>query len=288
VLILLFKYELAWEILSGGCYFQEALNTKDERGETILHKICRIRAITSARSEGINRSGSRWGDEREIVPDEVLGELKVATVRGSRKHADMFLGRTNNRRIEPFTPTTDTLKKQDGERKRNLFSEFLMIGPQAEKESRWMAVVAKFLSLGCDPAVQNAEGNTALHVACELGHLGIIMALLSSGKSVKHLKSESEPTESNINAQNAHGNTALHTTFSGESWLRFCPKIHADLVTWLLSHGVDPQLANRDGKVNMNADNRTRIDLLEQTALHVACDLGNDDAVIALLAHPGA
>jgi|GEM_PF-2354620 len=112
-------------------------------------------------------------------------------------------------------------------------------------EGRNLEVLEVLLQRDCDTEVRNVRGDTPLMMACESGWLSGVKLLVDKGAD---LGAEHEQT----------GQTSLHTAAQANK---------ADVVSWLLDNGADPQKEDRTG----------------QLPLHLALRSGGREASEALL-----
>lgn len=87
------------------------------------------------------------------------------------------------------------------------------------------------LSSGADVGVQNAYGNTALHVACLNGHLPICHELVDYSRDL-------------IETCNYRGQTALHVAAASTHGV--------DCLTFLLEQGADINRQSTDGRTPLH------------------------------------
>ncbi|EQC42702.1 hypothetical protein SDRG_00429 [Saprolegnia diclina VS20] len=92
--------------------------------------------------------------------------------------------------------------------------------------------VAHLLSLAPSLTSRNAQGQTALHVACAVGSSTMVERLL-----VYHASSDAAM---DLNAQDAQGNTCLHAAAAANA---------LDIVQRLVAAGCTWSVTNHDGKV---------------------------------------
>jgi ankyrin repeat protein len=113
------------------------------------------------------------------------------------------------------------------------FDSHIMI---AVKENR-LDIVKRLVSYGDDYNYQNLKGNTALHIACQLGLIDIVNFLL--GLSV------------NVNCVNTGGDTAL---------IKSCVYGHYDIIRVLIASGADTTIIDNIGgtAVDYVLDDRMR------------------------------
>lgn len=116
-------------------------------------------------------------------------------------------------------------------------------------------VASKLLAAGCDPAIQDFRGNTALHIACARGSLACV-SVLTQHCNRQHIRSVLQTT-------NYDGHTCLHVA-SVYGFLH--------IVEQLISLGAD-----------INAQEPCN----GRTALHLAVDLQNAE-LVSLLVERGA
>jgi ankyrin repeat protein len=108
--------------------------------------------------------------------------------------------------------------------------------------------VARLLAVGAEPGLVDADGWTALHLACFFGQFDCVEALLELGASVK------------LRSANTMGNAPLHAAAAGR---------HREICALLLSHNAE-----------VNAEQAGLY-----TPLHAAAASGDEDLVRLLLAH---
>ena len=143
--------------------------------------------------------------------------------------------------------------REDGERRMNSYScakihDKLLHGKIREGDTE---AVNQLMSAGLDPNDWNSRGYSPLHIAADLGLLGIVVALLDGGAD----PSIGTPEDGK---GTGCGITPLH--FAANAG-------HLDVVTALLGSGADPNM----------------VDFWGATALHEAAEKGHAEVLSALL-----
>ena len=113
-----------------------------------------------------------------------------------------------------------------------------------------MNVVTYLVEHGANIHVQNKDGNTCLHWAAERGHVEVVSKLLALGAN---------EYQDYVNARNNFESTPL---------MRTCYNGHMDVVTYLVEHGANIHLQDKNG----------------DTCLHNAAERGHVEVVRMLLA----
>ena len=140
-------------------------------------------------------------------------------------------------------------------------------------------------------ARDSVTGQTALHVACEGGHVAVVVALL------KHIAEASADVASAVCIPDAHGRTALHVAAASEM-----PKQASACVAALLKHSAAQQVgaADKNGitplMLSVHAGSPTiaeqllnagaavdATDACGRTATHIAASSGEEGLLVLLL-----
>lgn len=124
-----------------------------------------------------------------------------------------------------------------------------------------LALVRKLIAHGAVVDLRDINSQTALHFAAQLNKSDLVLELLKAGANpnlrdadgrtaLHYLVSHTKPNKKildtllkapvDINAQDENGNTPLHLAVEAES---------KESVIWLLEHGAQPMVRNREGKL---------------------------------------
>ncbi|ORX42663.1 ankyrin [Piromyces finnis] len=185
----------------------------------------------------------------------------------------------------------------------------------AEKEN---INLVKYLieDIGLDINIQNKDGCTPLHYACEQGNENIVKYLIEKGadtsiknnngrislhctckakrESVNIVKYLIEKRGLNINIKDNYRFTPIHYA---------CYKGNENIVKYLIKNGVDPKIKNEDGRISLHfacGAEKENVNLVKYliedigldintqnkdgcTPLHYACEQGNENIVKYLI-----
>ena len=142
-----------------------------------------------------------------------------------------------------------------------IWGDFTMLKETAITSVQGMEELEKILNAGQNIDEQQANGNTALIIACMTGHDNIVQYLLERG--------------ANPNIANTAGNTALIMAV----------KLHfKNIVKMLLEHGANPNMRRKDGfTALMLAAMDNQLDMASELVKHGAdVSLKNNEGMTAM------